>query len=75
MRKVLPLLLSHPAITSAMVQESTGLSQPAADNVIKQLREAGVLTKASGAQRYVVWIATDVTKALDDFAVRARRRL
>ena len=73
--KVLPLLLSHPAVTSAMVQESTGLSQPAADNVIKQLREAGILTKASGAQRYVVWVATDVTKALDEFAARARRRL
>lgn len=73
--KVLPLLLSHPAVTSAMVQESTGLSQPAADNVIKQLREAGILTKASGAQRYVVWVATDVTKALDEFATRARRRL
>lgn len=72
--KVLPLLLSHPAVTSAMVQESTGLSQPAADNVIKQLREAGILTKASGAQRYVVWVATDVTKALDEFAARARRR-
>lgn len=73
--KVLPLLLSHPAVTSAMVQESTGLSQPAADNVIKQLREAGILTKASGAQRYVVWVATDVTKALDEFAARARRGL
>lgn len=71
---VLPLLLSQPAISSAMMQESTGLSQPAADNVIKQLREAGILTRASGGQRYVVWVATDVTKALDDFALRARRR-
>ncbi len=72
--QVLPLLLSHPAVTSAMVQESTGLSQPAADNVIKALRDAGILTKASGAQRYVVWVASDVTKALDEFAARALRR-
>jgi hypothetical protein len=72
--QVLPLLLSHPAVTSAVVQEATGLSQPAADNVIKQLREAGILTKASGAQRYVVWVANDVTRALDRFAARARRR-
>lgn len=71
---VLPLLLSHPAVTSAMVQESTGLSQPAADNVLKQLRDAGILTKASGVQRYIVWVATDVTRALDDFAARAQRR-
>ncbi|MPZ96437.1 MAG: Fic family protein [Propionibacteriales bacterium] len=72
--RVLPLLLSQPAVTSALVQATTGLSQPAADNVIGQLREAGIVTKAAGAQRYLVWIATDVTKALDDFATRARRR-
>ena len=68
------MLLSQPAVTSAVVQEATGLSQPAADNVIAQLREAGILTKAAGVQRYVVWVATDVTQALDDFADRARRR-
>jgi len=72
--RVLPMLLSQPAVTSALVQEATGLSQPAADNVIDQLREAAILTQAAGAQRYVVWVATDVTKALDDFAERARRR-
>jgi Fic family protein len=71
--RVLPVLLSHPAVTSALVQEMTGLSQPAADNVIGQLRDAGILTKAAGVQRYLVWVATDVTKALDDFADRARR--
>jgi hypothetical protein len=68
------MLLSQPAVTSALVQEATGLSQPAADKVIGQLRDAGVVTRATGAQRYVVWVATDVTKALDDFAERARRR-
>jgi hypothetical protein len=68
---VLPLLLGHPAVTSAVVQEATGLSQPAAHKVIKQLREAGILTKASGVQRYVVWVANDVTRALDGFAVPA----
>ncbi len=72
--RVLPLLLSQPAVTSKLVQETTGVSQPAADNVISQLREAGIITKASGVQRYVIWVATDVTQALDDFADRARRR-
>lgn len=33
-----------------------------------------MVTKAAGVQRYVVWVATDVTKALDDFADRALRR-
>lgn len=71
--RVLPLLLSQPAVTSALIQETTGLSQPAADNVIGQLHEASIVTKAAGVQRYIVWIATDVTKALDDFTERARR--
>ncbi|HEX6198304.1 MAG TPA: hypothetical protein VFZ37_20505 [Jiangellaceae bacterium] len=72
--RVLPTLLSQPAITSVLIQEATGISQPAADNVISQLRDAGIVTKAAGAQRYVVWVASDVTRALDDFAERARRR-
>lgn len=72
--KVLPMLLGQPAITSALLQKATGLSQPASDHVIAQLRDAGIITKALGGQRYTVWVATDVTKALDDFADRARRR-
>jgi len=72
--RVLPLLLSHPAVTSNLVQGATGLSQPAADNVISQLRAAGIITKAAGVQRYLVWVAADVTNALDDFADRARRK-
>lgn len=71
---VLPMLLSQPAITSALIQDSIGISQPAADKVIAQLREAGVVTRAAGGRRYVVWVADDVTAALDDFADRARRR-
>lgn len=72
--KVLPMLLSQPAVTSTLIQQATGLSQPAADGVIAQLRKAGIVDKAAGVQRYVVWVAGDVTKALDDFADRARRR-
>lgn len=71
--RVLPMLLSQPAITSALIQGGTGISQPAADHVIAQLREAGVVTRAAGVQRYVVWVAEDVTHALDAFADRARR--
>jgi Fic family protein len=71
--QVLPMLLNQPAVTSALVQKATGLSQPATDNIIGQLRDVGILTKAVGVQRYLVWVATDVTRALDDFAERARR--
>lgn len=72
--RVMPLLLSQPVVTSTLIQREIGLSQPAADQVIVRLRDAGILSKASGGQRYVAWVATEVTTALDDFAVRARRR-
>lgn len=71
--KVLPLLLSRPAITSRVIQEAAGLSQPASDNAIRQLLEAGIVARASGTQRHLVWVANDVTRALDAFGVRARR--
>ncbi|MEO7267994.1 MAG: Fic family protein [Knoellia sp.] len=72
--RVLPLLISQPAITSALVQDRTGASQPAADNAIRQLVDARIVEKASGVQRNIVYVAKDVIAALDDFAARARRR-
>lgn len=71
--RALPLLLRQPAITSRILQAELDLSQPAADAVIARLQEAGVLTRASGRRRYVVWVAPEVTSALDAFAQRARR--
>lgn len=72
--RVLPRLLSQPAITSAMLQQDLAVSQPTADKALLQLREAGVLAKASGVQRNMVYVAPDVLAALDAFAARARRR-
>lgn len=72
--RTLPFLLRQPAVTSAIVQREIGISQPAADAVISRLHVAGVLTRATGRQRYVVWVAAQVTDALDAFAERARRR-
>lgn len=72
--RVLPVLMCQPAITSALVQQRTAVSQPAADNAIRQLKEAGILEKASGIQRNIVYIAKDVISALDEFAARAKRR-
>ena len=71
--RLLPTLLSQPVVTSALIRQELGLSQPASDQVIARLRDAGILTKATGRQRYVAWVAADVTTALDDFAGRARR--
>ena len=72
--RALPHLVSSPAVTSSILQQRVGVSQPTADGIIRALREQGILTKASGMQRYTVWVADDVITALDDFADRARRR-
>ena len=77
--RVLPYLLQQPSVTSKLVQDQTGVSQPAADNALKQLQGAEVLSRprtVEGAerQRNVVWQATEVIEALDAFAERARRR-
>jgi Fic family protein len=72
--RVLPLLVSQPAVTVRFIQEAAGVSQPTSQNAIDQLVTAGVLTPAGANRRNRVWIATDVIAALDDFAARVGRR-
>lgn len=73
-RQLLPLLVAHPAVTSTLVQELLGVSQPTADSAVRVLIEAGVLSPTSTGQRYRAYVAPEVLTALDDFASRARRR-
>lgn len=76
--RVLPFLLRQPSVTSKLVQNAMKVTQPAADNAIRQLQEARVLSKpktvhGEGQKRNVVWQTTEVLEALDRFAERARR--
>lgn len=76
--KILPILLSQPAVTSNLVQQQTGVSQPAADRALGQLADAGIVQvkneQGEERKRNVVWRADAVIEALDAFAERARRR-
>ncbi len=72
--RILPSLLSQPAVTVASVQRATGVSQPAAWNAIGQLVRADILTPVSANRRNRAWVAEHVTTALDEFAARAGRR-
>jgi len=77
--RVLPFLLRQPSVTSRLVQETMNVTQPAADNALRQLLEAGALSKpktvhGEGQKRNVVWQATEVLNALDRFGERARRK-
>ena len=76
--RVLPFLLRQPSVTSKLVQDTFTVTQPAADNALRQLQEAGALSKpktvhGEGQKRNVVWQATEVLEALDRFGERARR--
>lgn len=76
--RVLPFLLRQPAVTSKLVQDTFDITQPAADNALRQLQAAGALARpktvhGTEQRRNVVWEAPDVFSALDRFAERARR--
>ena len=75
--RVLPILLAQPAVTSRLVQQRTGVSQPAADRALRQLSEAGIVTSKNehggDRRRDVVWRSDEVITALDEFGERARR--
>jgi Fic family protein len=73
-RRLLPYLLSQPAVAVKHVQQHLGVSQPAAQRAVDQLVEAGTLKQLSTGKRDRVWIAREVIAALDDFAARSGRR-
>jgi Fic family protein len=68
------MLLGQPVVDSPLVQRQLKVTAPAALGAIRQLVDAGVLTKVSGKQRYRRYSAPDVLAALDAFAARAGRR-
>jgi Fic family protein len=75
--RTLPILLAQPAVTSRLLQERTGASQPAVDRALRQLSEAGIVTSRNehgrDRRRDVVWRSDEVIIALDEFGERARR--
>lgn len=75
--RMLPILQAQPAVTSRLVQQRTGASQPAVDRALRQLAEVGILTSRNehgrDRRRDVVWRSDEVISALDEFGERARR--
>ncbi|GAA1547403.1 Fic family protein [Nocardioides humi] len=73
-RRLLPHLLSQPAINVTYVESATGVALSAAQRAVEQLEGAGILERTSGGRRNRVWIAPEVIAALDAFAERVGRR-
>jgi len=48
-------LFQSPYVTVRMIEEMTGLSQPAANSLAKAMEEVGILTEITGKQKYRVF--------------------
>lgn len=76
--RLLPILIVQPVVTSAFVQETCQVSQPAADRALRHLSDHGILTSRSEhdqhRRRNLVWRTYEVLEALGNFSQRSRRR-
>lgn len=73
-RRLLPHLLSQPAVSVSHVVDVTGVALSAAQRAVDQLEQAGIVTRVGGGRRNRAWVAQDVIDALDAFAERVRRQ-
>lgn len=65
-RRALPLLAGVPAIHSARVADTLGISQKAAIAAMTELEAAGLAREITGQQRYQAWVADDPALGLPD---------
>lgn len=73
--RALPVVIAQPAVTIAYVAAQTGVTLPAAERAVGQMVAAEVLSPVGNQKRNRVWTANEVVFALDEFAVRAGRRV
>lgn len=71
--RLLPHLISQPAITTRHVMSTLQISQPAAHRAIERLTQAGIVEPLDQAQRGRVWVASEVLAAQTQFLERAHR--
>lgn len=73
-RRLLPHLLSQPAVDVRHVQAATGVALSAAQRAVEQLADAEIVAPVGPGRRNRVWLALEVIDALDAFAERVGRR-
>lgn len=66
--KVVPLLISHPALTAPALAQLTGLTPQSAVRTLGQLADAGMLAERTGQRRKRVWIHEEILQVLDQYA-------
>lgn len=75
LRWTVDLLMREPALTAEMLMELTGQSSSSAYRNIATLESLGALKPSSHIKGRKVWIAPAIIEALDEFALRAGKRV
>ncbi len=71
---LMDLVLRHPVLNTAVVQDELGVSHTNAMRAIERLAAAGALAEVGGRRRSILWQSDEVLGALDRFAERVGRR-
>ncbi len=66
-RRIVSQLPAEPIVTVARVAEVAGVSNTAADNAVRALESAGILSRLNAKKWGRTWEAPDVFRLLDDF--------
>lgn len=72
-RKILPLLISHPVVNTAILQESFGFGEMASLRALDLLVGRGILEELTGNRRKRIWQHSGILTILDDYAKKLRR--
>lgn len=73
-RTVLEELPRQPVLSASAVEQRFKASNTAARRALEQLEAAGIMREFTGRKRSRLWVATQITDLLDQFAARAVRR-
>lgn len=72
-RKMLPLLIAHPVINTAILQESFGFGEMASLRALDLLVSKGILIELTGNRRKRIWQHSGILSVLDDYAKKLKR--
>lgn len=72
-RKILPLLIAHPVINTAILRESFGFGEMASLRALDLLVSKGILRELTGNRRKRIWQHSGILHILDDYAKKLKR--
>lgn len=53
--RVIPVLVAHPLVSAAMVEEGAGISRITAERLLTKMQTMGLIREVTGARRFRLW--------------------